>query len=57
MLVQPATLLRWHRDLVRPRWTTRTSVAGKTLATGASNGKLRLWDPGTGAARGRSWVA
>jgi len=25
--VQPATLLRWHRDLVRRRWPTPTGVA------------------------------
>jgi WD40 repeat protein len=29
---------------------------GRTLATGAVNGKVRLWDPRTGTAR-RTWVA
>jgi hypothetical protein len=27
LFVQPATLLRWHRDLVRRRWPTPTGVA------------------------------
>jgi WD40 repeat protein len=32
------------------------SPDGKTLVTGAFNGKVRLWDPRTGLAR-RTWVA
>src|SRR5216110_259498 len=29
LLVQPATLLRWHRDLVRRRWTYETQPSGR----------------------------
>jgi hypothetical protein len=29
LLVQPETLLRWHRDLVRRRWTHPHGVAGR----------------------------
>ncbi len=30
MLVSPATVLRWHRDLVRRKWTfTRSRAAGR----------------------------
>jgi putative transposase len=31
-LVQPATLLRWHRDLVRRRWTYVGPARGQTAA-------------------------
>ena len=29
LLVIPDTILRWHRDIVRPRWTAR-SIRGET---------------------------
>jgi hypothetical protein len=29
LFVQPATLLRWHRDLVRRRWSHHTGVVGR----------------------------
>ena len=29
LLVTPATILRWHRDLVRRRWTTRPVRTGR----------------------------
>jgi hypothetical protein len=33
------------------------SPDGNTLATAGSSGKVRLWDPHTGAARGAGWTA
>ena len=43
-LVQPTTLLRWHRDLVRRRWTYphrrgRPTVAAELRAAGAAAGQ------------------
>jgi hypothetical protein len=35
LLVQPTTLLRWHQDLIRRRWTYPTGVA------------VRPWRPGS----------
>ena len=32
MLAQPATLLHWHRDLVRRRWTSRHQRGRPALA-------------------------
>ena len=33
-LVTPATILRWHRQLVRRRWTTRSVRAGRPAVPG-----------------------
>lgn len=33
LLVQPATLLRWHRELYRRWWTQKSKVRGTTSAT------------------------
>src|SRR5262245_8634915 len=42
-LVQPATLLRWHRDLVRRRWTYAVRRPGRPpLASQAQQLILRL---------------
>jgi putative transposase len=49
-LVQPATLLRWHRELVRRRWTYETGRVGRpTLPVPARQLVLRL------AAENPSW--
>jgi transposase len=41
--VQPETLLRWHRDLVRRRWTYRRARSGRpTLPAGTVQLVLRL---------------
>jgi len=41
--VQPATRLRWHRDLVRRRWTYPHRRSGRpTVATGTTAAVVRL---------------
>jgi putative transposase len=41
--VQPATLLRWHRDLVRRRWTYPRCRSGRpTVAAGTAHLVVRL---------------
>ncbi len=42
MLVQPATLLRWHRDLVRRRWTYPHQRGRPPVATELRSLVLRL---------------
>jgi transposase len=41
-LVQPTTLLRWHRDLVRRRWTYPHRSGRPTLAREVRDLVLRL---------------
>jgi len=41
-LVQPATLLRWHRELVRRRWTYPGRLPGRPLSAEARRLVLRL---------------
>jgi hypothetical protein len=51
LFVSPATLLRWHRQLVARRWTyARRSVGRPRRESGISEPVLRLWlrDPETG---------
>ncbi len=53
LLVTPDTILRWHRDIVRRRWTAR-SIRGRTgrPATRRNIRALILWlareNPGLG---------
>jgi hypothetical protein len=42
LLVQPATLLRWHQDLVRRRWTYRHRRGRPAVAAGLRAVVLRL---------------
>lgn len=43
LLAQPATLLRWHRDLVTKRWTYPRSRPGRPrIAKGTTAPVLRL---------------
>src|SRR6266699_5580690 len=32
LFVQPATLLRWHQNLVRRRWTSQTGLRSRAVA-------------------------
>jgi putative transposase len=40
LLVSPATILRWHRYLVRRRWTTQPARAGRPAILAGIDGAL-----------------
>jgi hypothetical protein len=49
LLVTPSTILRWHRQLVAHRWSTKPARPGRPAIP---TGLCALW-----GARSRAWVA